>query len=212
MEAIFASKLYKASTHKSQIQAALADPNNQELVMQLKKYLTPETLQKLQPQESTEPISHSTSSHSDVPDDIAHNESRPSASSTPPSAPRPRHELSQMLEDAETSDSSGGPETPMDAEAEEHEGEMEEVVEEATDIDVIDYVNDTEELLKSDKDTEDVRQVKLNDDELWVYYKDKTNLNKVMDSVIDKLSDAFGTAITFSRLARTDNAIVFDIS
>lgn len=211
MEAIFASKLYKASTRKSQIQAALADPNNQELVMQLRKYLTPETLQKLQPQEPTEPLSHSTSSEDAVPDNVAHNESRPSASSTPPSAPRSRHELSQMLEDAESSDSSGGPETPMDAEAEEHEGEMEEVVEEATDIDTVDYAKDTEELLKSDKDTEEVRQVKRNEDELWVYYRDNVNLNKVMDNVIDKLSEAFGNAVTFSRLARTDNAIVFDI-
>lgn len=211
MEAIFASKLYKASTRKSQIQAALADPNNQELVMQLRKYLTPETLQKLQPQEPTEPLSRSTSNEDAVPDSVAHNESRPSASSTPPSAPRPRHELSQMLEDAESSDSSDTPATPMDAEAEEHEGEMEEVVEEATDIDTVDYAKDTEELLKSDKDTEEVRQVKRDGDELWVYYKDKTNLNKVMDNVIDKLSEAFGSAVTFSRLARTDNAIVFDI-
>ena len=209
MEAIFSSKLYKASPNKSQIQAALADPNNQELVMQLRKYLTPETLQELKPQQSTKPISHHTSSDSDVPDDIAHNESRPSAPSRSASAPpSPKHELSQMLEDAETSDSSGGPATPMDAEAEEHEDEMTEVVEEATDLDTVDYVKDAEDALKGD----DVRQVKHVDDELWVYFKDKVNLNKIMDEVIDKLSSTFSDSVTFSRLARTDNAIVFDIA
>lgn len=211
MDAIFASKLYKASTRKSQIQAALADPNNQELVLQLRKYLAPETLRKLQPQEPTKPSSDSTSNDVDVPDSIGHNESRPSASPTPSSAPRPRHELSQMLEDAESSDSSDEPATPMDAESEAHEDELEEVVEEATDIDTIDYATDAEKLLKSATDTEEVRQVKRNEDELWVYYRDNVNLNKVMDSVIDKLSEAFGNALTFSRLARTDNAVVFDI-
>ena len=47
--------------------------------------------------------------------------------------------------------------------------------------------------------------------ELWIYYNDNTNLNNVMQSVIDVVNALALKLLSFSRLARSDNAMVFDI-
>lgn len=46
--------------------------------------------------------------------------------------------------------------------------------------------------------------------EVWVYYKDDINLNNVMPNVIDVLASSGFYYLTFNRLARTQNAMVFE--
>lgn len=61
-------------------------------------------------------------------------------------------------------------------------------------------------------DTRGVSRIFVRDDELWIYYQDKVNLNSVMEPVIALLNSAGFTNLEFNRLARTENAIVFEIS
>lgn len=61
-------------------------------------------------------------------------------------------------------------------------------------------------------DTKGVSRIFIKDDELWIYYQDKINLNSVMEPVIAVLNSTGFTNLEFNRLARTENAIVFQIS
>lgn len=61
-------------------------------------------------------------------------------------------------------------------------------------------------------DTKGVSRIQVKDKELWIYYNDKINLNSVMEPVIDVLNSTGFTNLEFNRLARTENAIVFEIS
>ena len=61
-------------------------------------------------------------------------------------------------------------------------------------------------------DTKGVSRIFIKDDELWIYYQDKINLNSVMEPVIAVLNGTGFTNLEFNRLARTENAIVFQIS
>ena len=61
-------------------------------------------------------------------------------------------------------------------------------------------------------DTKGVSRIFVKDKELWIYYQDKINLNSVMEPVIEVLNGTGFTNLEFNRLARTENAIVFDIS
>lgn len=66
-------------------------------------------------------------------------------------------------------------------------------------------------LLNMSADTSGVTRVSIRDNELWIYYNDKTNLNNVMSLAIDALMAASYYYLEFNRLARTDNAMVFQI-
>lgn len=61
-------------------------------------------------------------------------------------------------------------------------------------------------------DTKGVSRIFVKDKELWIYYQDKVNLNSVMEPVIEVLNSTGFTNLEFNRLARTENAIVFEIS
>ena len=67
-------------------------------------------------------------------------------------------------------------------------------------------------LLNAKADTAGVIRTAIKNDELWIYYNDATNLNNVMASVLESLNAACYSNLVFSRLARTDNAIVFTIT
>lgn len=61
-------------------------------------------------------------------------------------------------------------------------------------------------------DTQGVSRIFVKDTELWIYYQDKINLNSVMEPVIEVLNSTGFTNLEFNRLARSENAIVFEIS
>ena len=66
--------------------------------------------------------------------------------------------------------------------------------------------------LNAFEDTCGVIRTKQVGDELWIYFNDKKNLNNLMEAVIDRLGAAGFYQLEFNRLARTDNAIVFQIA
>lgn len=66
--------------------------------------------------------------------------------------------------------------------------------------------------LNSRQDTLGVIRTNVKDSEMWLYYNDSINLNNVMAQVIDFVSAAGYNYLEFNRLARSDNAIVFEIN
>lgn len=65
--------------------------------------------------------------------------------------------------------------------------------------------------LNANSDTAGVNRILLKDQELWVYYNDDINLNNVMGPAIELLNASGFTYLSFNRLARSDNAIVFEV-
>ena len=83
-------------------------------------------------------------------------------------------------------------------------------------IDVTDNLNlefkDIMGMLNSKDDTCGVIRISENQpNEAWIYYNDSTNLNDVMVPVIEQLNRPGYTYLSFNRLARSENAIVFII-
>ena len=66
-------------------------------------------------------------------------------------------------------------------------------------------------LLNDQEDAQGVVRVDIDDKDVWIYYDDKVNLNDVLDNVISIIKSNGYDMLKFSRLARTDNAVVFDI-
>lgn len=64
--------------------------------------------------------------------------------------------------------------------------------------------------LNSRADTAGVSRVSMKENELWIYYNDSTNLNNVMTDVIECLASEEYKQFEFNRLARSDNAVVFE--
>lgn len=217
MNAIFSCKLFRACDHKEKILAAMQDPINQELVLQLDEYLkNPPATEIKKPKlvDRDEQLSADDSAKQpQVP-----KQSRPprSASHAPAESSDP-HRLSKMLEDAETSDTSSDPDLDADLDTDTPETVDDESVEGVVDIDEtpvnttkdVDFVGCTEQILEEGQHSEDIRSVRRRGSELWIYCKDHVNLNHIMDDIIDDVRSVCGDQLSFNRLARTDNAIVF---
>lgn len=221
LNAICASKLYRASTRKDKILAAFQDPINTELVGQLAKaldeeYQTPEYLVKESDHEEpgvqevgTAPSEPADSEPDNVPAPAPHHSS---PSGPPPSSDGPSDES-----DIDTSEPSGGDE-PTSAEPD--------LIEESTSAngkpvtasrarnmfrDMKQVSDQVKGMLNMNQTTSGVSRILCKENELWIYYNDDVNLNNVMAEVIELLNISGYPYLEFNRLARSDNAIVFQI-
>lgn len=228
IEPIFSSKLFAVSSRKEEIRAAASNPINQNLMQQLStaldksyqkaEYLLDEEDQaKLKQEQSadTEPEADEI-----VEPEVAEETStEPKASSAPPTKPSNLH---SKFKEAEKNMSEDAP-TDKPADSQTDDSSLDTKMEAATDIDsgVEDSeiedngIQDTKSLTDSiktalnDNDgTKGVSRASIKEDELWVYYEDSINLNKVMANAIETLN-TLGYDLEFNRLARSDNAIVF---
>ena len=222
MQAIFASKMFKSSTRQDAIRAAINDPINAELVQQLSEYLDEEYRYPRKEEPKEEPVEQK-DAQSEESKEVDVNVNVGSA----PSAPHHTdHHLSDMLKAEE---GEGGEPQVAETEATEVNEETTEVEESETVVTepimaseipitnpVISLADQTDSimgLLNSQDTTTGVRLVSVKaENELWVYYKDAINLNNVMEPTIASLNSADYGNLNFNRLARTDNAIVFDIT
>lgn len=217
---IFASKLFKSSSRQDKIRAAANDPINVELVKQISNYIDPEYQDELKQAKMEEDMKDPESvkdEESENSDFDAGFESSPSSSgSSFPSTPSGANGKFDMPDDFgsesdmdfDESSESDAPEPPEDE------------VSEATDINpdieenpvkiISDNISTIKDILSSKDDIARI-QVKENSKELWIYYNDKINLNSIMENVISELSDSEYNNLSFNRLARTENAIVFSI-
>jgi len=121
----------------------------------------------------------------------------------------------------EGGDSAPAPESSEPSAPAPESSEPSEPVEETTEITGVDEIDSKDsavlqsgiikKLLNDQEDTSGVVRVDIDDTETWIYYNDKVNLNDIFDNVIALLKDYKYDMLKFSRLARTDNAVVFDI-
>lgn len=241
MKAIFASKLYKASSHKDKIKAALKDPINKELVQQLSEYLDEPEMANGAPDDVEVNGKHG-KVDAPSPKDRTISRGGPSGGSAAMKA--------DHLADLEQRLSGGEPEgdseefNPEDQEG----GQVEDIPEEEVPVEEVPVEEEANEPEKAETtsstkikksvfagkhierevlsqaveeikgtlnaraDTAGVNRAMVKENELWIYYNDDINLNNVMGPVIELLNAANYYYLEFNRLARSDNAIVLQVS
>ena len=222
MKSIYASKLYLASTRKDAISSAMNNPNNQGLMIQLARYLdeeykTPENLGVHPEEEKAE----ADEKKADAP-----NMSTDTSFAREPGHGGGSGRISGLPEGMDLVDF---PESEDDLPSDEGEGsndsefegpdvseEPQEPTESATELEPIEAcetpsVDTVKSSLNAVQDTAGVQRVSLKDCELWVYYDDAINLNNIMTGVIEYLGKAGYSNLEFNRLARSDNAMVFEV-
>lgn len=228
LQRIYSSKLYVTSTRKDKIHAAIQDPINVELVQQIEDYLSDEAkteLNQVLVQQKEDAISKV---------NPADKSAAPSGNSSyAPSGGGASHSAftgdimsdfgDDDLADVEIPEDMGGDDVDETSEPVEPEA-VESVTQEGKPITsstaiiwttLDDVVADCETIkgtLNAREDTTGVTRLEVKDKELWVYYNDDTNLNDKMVEVISVLNSTGYTYLKFNRLARSNNAIVFDIS
>lgn len=225
LNAIYSSKLYKASKRKDAIAAAFDASASSELVSQLATYLD----ESYQPLATGVQKSNSDSKSSDQTADSSPKSDKGGAGveddgpnySIPKSLHAdlgPDFNVEENLYTIDDDDESI-PEAGSDAESskpEPKEAPKSEPVEESTSIhactDILDEVGVIKGSLNGAEDTAGVNRVYVKDGELWIYYNDNVNLNSIMTNVIEFLNASGRTYLEFNRLARSDNAIVFVIN
>ena len=220
LKSIFASKLYKGSTRKERIHAAMLAPGNLSLVQQLaesldEEYKIPENfgIEEEEKKESEEETPDFISDEEIDPekdlvtiDDIGKS-SAPKHSSSHASAPSFKPSEGSEVEKSEVDTSELMPDSPMTEEPkkEEKEAEASTKIMSATVADL----NVLKGTLNGREDTAGVARIAEKENEVWIYYNDDVNLNNIMTDVIEFLMDSGYEDFEFNRLARSDNAIVF---
>lgn len=227
MKAIYSCKLYKAHKNKAKIQAALGDPANKGLVQQLRRYLDDEYIKPeyvdpdLLEEEVEEPASdeENAGEKDTTPTSLPRRSMPLSSPSIPAGGPSKLDDLADRLSEEE----SGGSNLSIDDTDEEPAPLVEESVKvkksaikgsyvlPLSSSFIADTCSELKGMLNMRQDTCGVDRVQFKDDEVWVYYNDKINLNNVMSVVIEMLNAANYTYLEFNRLARSDNAMVFQI-
>lgn len=219
LEAIFASKLYRASSRQSELKAAINNPMNKELVTQLQSYLDPEYRK---PKEKSNFVDRSAEAQQEAEENFldAKTGGR-DLGSAPHSGPvsedfsEPAAIENPDVNSEESSDVPLDNESTNTDEASEEANSSTKIGKSAVTADCcIDgrgYATLVPALNARD-DTKGATRYRIKDTELWVYYDDSVNLNNVMAPVIDYMNAASFDKAEFNRLARSDNAIVFELS
>lgn len=221
MKAIYSCKLYKTHPRKDKIKAAISNPINTELVSQLRSYLDDE-YQPLADRPEPDVADDLREDADDLSSDVSDGSSSGSLGPRPTSGSLSA-KFDALLGDEGDSDDftdsdmgdldSDVDDTDLDKESE-TEGELEEIGESTsistpTDVNLADAVKSS---LCQYPELSKFNRVLEKNNELWIYYNDDVNLNNIMGPVIEQLVDDHLDQLEFNRLARSDNAIVFQVS
>lgn len=228
MKPIYASRLFKASNRKDKIIAAIQNPVNAELVQQLEEYLSDVT----GPTDNDREPNDRELTRDDVP--------QGRVSKIPEGGNQTvvrKHLTVGDIHDIDDIDDTEDKvnddideiddETDPDIEDEHNVNSSNELagssvtsattlynnIQQPNTIDVASKIDVIRGTLNSRSDTCGVNRILLkeNDSELWIHYEDKINLNNVMGAVIELLNGLSYTYLEFNRLARSENAIVFEV-
>lgn len=220
VSAIFASKLYQASRRKDRIHSAYMNPLNAELVQQIDSYVSPKYQKLLEPEEQ-KPADSQNLDTANTGEDDGRSSSGSSYSGGGGSSFSgggvpgmiTDEPADSSVDDIETEDVDVEPSGEESFEPQEDESVEQSTViaSSCTEKDAALEVDTIKGSLNVKDETSGVTRVRVKDEELWIYYQDSINLNSVMPDVIDTMNALGYTYLEFSRLARTDNAIVFDI-
>lgn len=227
LQRIYSSKLYVTSSRKDKIHAAIQDPLNVELVQQLEEYLSDEGKVELKRAVSEE--EREIEKKQEASDDF---EDSPSVGSGAAPSGGSHHssftgdaladfgdhndfdDIPDMEEPSSEPTPDAGSE-PEPVESVTHEGEpitsSTAIIWTTTD-DVVSDCDTIKGTLNFVEATNGVIRLEVKDSELWIYFNDEVNLNDKMIDVIARLNSTGYTYLKFNRLARSNNAIVFDIT
>lgn len=184
MNYIYGAKLFRSSCRKEHIKANMANPINTELVTQLSSMI--DTVDDDTDETIVDPIPEDADSTAEEPD---------------------------MVDDEDTNLADSNDEDEDNSStSKEYFPETDEL--QSDNIDAEDpTVDDTDRLesaLNSNSNTQGVIRCAEKDDEIWVYYNDDINVSKILPDIMDELDANNITDMSFSRIARSNNAIVFD--
>lgn len=228
VSAIFASKLYQVSSRKDRIHSAYMNPLNAELVQQIDSYVSPKYRKLLDEEESQVDENMNPAggenSESSLGSGSSSSSSGGGSSFSGGSGSFSSGDIPGMITDEpdESSDSDiddtssevSAPESAPASDSEPDDDSVEQSTVIASSCTEKDASLETETMkgsLNAVEDTAGISRIRVKDKELWIYYQDSVNLNSVMGPVIDSMNALGYTYLEFSRLARSDNAIVFDI-
>lgn len=199
--AIYASKVFQCSKRQTEIRNKIESSGNIELLQQLIGDLDEEfqTLNTVAPELNDQK-------------DTEESDSNKTDNSVEPNKPTKSHSVGQPVSFTPSSEKEE-PDDNSDSEApdQEPEDKVQEPVEESTKIHVI-PLDEIKGTLNHVADTAGVSRIEMKDHELWIFYNDEVNLNNIMTEVIELLNNTGYTYLSFNRLARSNNAIVFEIS
>lgn len=197
---VLSSSLFAVSTKKAKIMAALTNPLNAELIQQSVSDLPDDTLAKLNEGDNQEPNKDGASPASEGTKSIT---SDPKPIKFKVADHAVEKDTAALEDDDSSKDSDNSVETnPVD-------------VTSSVSVDCV--VLDAEVIkstLNGRDDTCGVVSIALKDSgvsELWIYYDDETNLNDTIYAVVSVFNSCGYNMLKFNRLARSNNAIVFDI-
>lgn len=241
MKSIYCSKLYKSSPRKDKIRAAMKNPLNAPLVKQLEEYLDDKYIDIIEFEDSKDAVSDNSndsaadsSSVDQIPGgpDSAPESSGQSSSNNfgEGSGSSISDKVVDELEDDAADDILDSDDSSESTEEDDLDNANSSTSVSSNSLSGLSYVNKSSILsnasydtklqlsplevagiLNSNSDTAGVMRTSVNDNEFWVYYNDKLNLNNVMGPAIVLLDSSSHSQLRFNRLARSDNAIVFDI-
>ncbi len=215
MKCIYASKIYIASSRKDKIKAALVNAANAKLVQQLAESLDEEYRQKdlIDPDRESEAPKEgeqgSSEGGSASPSGGGGGSLGSLSSGMDMSSFDPESDLVEYPEGEE------GEATDSEGEVDEEETVEDEEVKESVQITACTLDSSQLNVLKDSLNLVDklsgVTRVVVKEDELWIFYADNVNLNNIMTDVIENLAQPY-PYLEFNRLARSDNAIVFELT
>ena len=199
--AIYASKVFQCSKRQTEIRNKIESSGNIELLQQLIGDLDEEfqTLNTVAPELNDQKDTEESDSNK-TDNSVESNKPTKSPSVGQPVSFTPS---SEKEEPDDNSDSEAPDQEPED--------KVQEPVEESTKIHVI-PLDEIKGTLNHVADTAGVSRIEMKDHELWIFYNDEVNLNNIMTEVIELLNNTGYTYLSFNRLARSNNAIVFEIS
>lgn len=237
MIAIYACKLYKASTRKSKIVAAIQNPINAPLVKQLNEYLDEEYRRLKDTPAVDSNVSENVNDKSasgDLTKGSTPSGGRGGSHPSAPAGPSLSEKYGDKL-DAEGNASFEATQVSTDVDSEDDSETDDTTVSNANSstapkgvkivadtvvtkpfvehvVSLSGLAGELKGTLNGRSDTSGVIRVAVKNNEVWVHYNDNTNLNNVMPTVIDVLNAANYQYLIFNRLARSDNAIVFTVN
>ncbi len=224
LQRIYSSKLYVTSIRKDRIHAAIQDHINAELIQQVAEYLDEDSKVLLEQAEQQEIQKESADAE---PTENTSTETSSPASSAPSGGGGHSSFSGSVIDDfgepeftdedfsADETAESPAPDTSDDEVIESVNKEGKPIT--ATSViwttldDVVSDIDTIQGTLNSREDTKGVIRLQVVDNELWIYFNDDVNLNDKMVDVIELLNATGYTYLKFNRLARSNNAIVFDI-
>ena len=224
LQRIYSSKLYVTSTRKDKIRAAIDsdDAWNVELVQQLSDYLGEKAQAELRYAINEEKQEEAASGNDETTSSGESSRHEPMGGGGPSFSGDPLSDFGDdELADVEPLPEEGGEEAPAEI-------PEEAPVEESTSVtgqpitatstvwttieDVVSECDTIQGTLNAREDTKGVTRLQVKDNELWIYFNDDSNLNDKMIDVIEVINSTGYTYLKFNRLARSNNAIVFDVN